>query len=201
MSVSSIAWLCRAKHLRIFKAEVAGVGLPHPPEGFTFRELRAEDFRCGALFQVKNRAPQFERMVRSGHRCFGLVTEAGEAVAYLWLSSPRFGTPIVPFEFGLACRIPDDAAYIWDCRVHPDYRNRGLYRFGLNSLLALVAESGAAVALIASEAVNAPSNAAIVAAGFAAQYAVTIIRLPLGLEFIAAHGRIMFRRPGGVIPL
>lgn len=171
------------------------------PEGFEFRALRATDFSHGALFQEKNRAAYFEQRLNAGHRCFGFVTQQGETVAYLWLSSPQYETPSAPFELGLSCRIPPRTGYIWDCRTKPEFRNRGLYRHGLKLLQALCRADGLQSAVIATEVLNGASKAAIMAAGFAADYKMVILRLLGRIYFIAVRGSVLLRGPHGTVDL
>ena len=140
-------------------------------------------------------------MLLDGHRGYGYVTPQGEAISYIWLSSPRFGTAVVPFELGLSCRIGADSGYIWDCRTHGDYRKRGLYRCGLKHMQALCREAGLKSATIVSEVRNHPSQAAILAAGFTAGYNIAILRLFGRLYVISAGGRIFIRGRYGVVDL
>ena len=186
----------------VYRAELpGGETADGDPEGLEFRALGAMDFSRGALFQEKNRARHFEQRLKIGHRCWGFVTEHGEAVSYLWLSSPRFGTPTAPFELGLTCRIAPRTGYIWDCRTQTEFRNRGLYRQGLKRLRALCRADGMQSALIASDVLNGASRAGIVGAGFASDYAMAILRLLGRYFFIAAHGQILFRTPGKAVDL
>jgi ribosomal protein S18 acetylase RimI-like enzyme len=186
----------------LYRAALPGMMPPaNAPQGLEFRALAAEDFRRGAIFKEKNRAPQFERMLNAGHRCYGFVTAQGEAASYLWLSSPRYATPAALFELRLSCRIAPGTVYIWDCRVHPDFRRRGLYRDGLKRVMALGQLDGLTAAVIASEAGNDASNAAIMAAGFVADYSMTILRFLGTFYLVAARGRIFVRGPGGVVDI
>ncbi len=191
----------RLRRIVIYRAALPGGAAGPVPDALGFRALGPDDFLRGAIFREKNRANHFARQLEAGHRCYGFVTREGKAASYLWLSSPRLGTPTAPFELGLDCRIPGDAAYIWDCRVHPSYRNRGLYRHGLNRMMALAAESGAAAAIIASETDNAASNVAIVGAGFRAQHAVRVVLLMGRFVIVAARGGLTVHRPGDTIAL
>ncbi len=185
-----------------YRAMLEGVAPPtEAPQDFEFRQLATEDFRRGAIFQEKNRAAQFERSAGLGHRCYGFVTAGGEPVSYLWLSAPRYGTPVALFDLGLSCRIAPETVYIWDCRVHPDFRSRGLFREGLKHVMALGRLDGLLAAVIASEAANHPSSTAITAAGFKTDYAMTICRFLGRLYAVAACGRILLRGPGGVVDI
>ena len=109
----------------------------------TFRELRESDFRSSLVFKEKDREHRYIHRLKQAHRCFGFVTPTSEVAYYMWVSSPLFGVSVTPFEARLSCRIPEQAAYLWDARTAESFRGHGLYTDGMWQFKRLCYEHGA----------------------------------------------------------
>jgi len=100
---------------------------------------------------------------RQGHEIFGYEKD-GIIVAYFWVTKTGNLTPIV---YNLKFKVPSNSIYIWDCRTHDKYRNKGIFAAGIRSISAMnLAEN----ILIAANSDNHASNKAIKNVGFVEKY-------------------------------
>ena len=134
---------------------------------FKFRELIPDDFSNHAVFEIKNRRSRYLDHLKNGHRCFAFENNRGDIVAYFWLT---FGDTVysrpVPIFRKSTWLLTEGEAYIWDCRTIDAYRQRGLYKEGLNRLVYLCQQQNVMNIMMSSHASNQASNAGIMSVGF-----------------------------------
>jgi ribosomal protein S18 acetylase RimI-like enzyme len=103
-----------------------------------------------------------EQRLRDGHLLF-VKNEQDQPVGYFWYSTEGL---IVPWEKNHSLKVASKTAYIWDCKIAPDYRGRGFYRAALMELLSFAnMRSCASVSIYCSQ-TNTASKKAIEKAGF-----------------------------------
>lgn len=136
-------------------------------KNFNFRELNEEDFYKNIVFEEKDRKNRYLNHIKKGHRCFAFVDSKGMTAAYFWLTIGRENQyhPVPIFKQSGWLLSPDEA-YLWDCRTLANYRRQGLYKAGLQRLVALCQQQHIKKIMMSCDISNAISNAGIISAGF-----------------------------------
>ena len=133
---------------------------------FSLEDLQSLSFE--RMLDSRKKAA-FAARIEMGHRVFGYrMLTSNEAIAYFWLTYDQHKQVHVPFEFDLKWSVEKCRAYIWDCKVHPEFRRKGIYTAGLIALSQFACVSGAKAIEIYCSASNLASANGIVRAGFAA---------------------------------
>jgi len=176
------------------------IALPALSGIYRFRRLTLADFEVSSLGLEKGRVHRFSQRLRKGHQAWGYVDRTGGLACYLWFSSPLFNAPPADFECGLKVKTQKDAAYIWDCRTHPDHRERGLYRHGLVELANRAAQFGARVVQIVTRRENTRSQQSIEAAGYRRIASVVCFRW-FNVVMIVSKRMLALKFVGSVISL
>jgi hypothetical protein len=145
------------------------------PEGYTFTDLTARDFRECALAAERGRLPRFEERLSNGYRCAGFRDVEGRVVSYIWIASGDAGPSSVVIWRDVRVSLAKLDIFFWDCRTDPAHVRRGLYRTGLRMAGARLASAGSRRAFIETDVDNAPSRRGIVGAGFLPAEELTLI--------------------------
>lgn len=151
-----------------FEADVTtGAGQKPNLDELTFGAVDPALFETDPIFAEKGRLESFPVQASRGHRCYAFFDDGGALASYIWITGDVNQQMMVPFVFtGLKMAVCPGSAYIWNCFTAPQFRNRGLYRNGLRSGLAVCATEGIDRVYIACEQNNAASVKGILAAGF-----------------------------------
>lgn len=180
----------------LFAAPARAEGATALPEGYSFRELTADDFDRSELFRERGRAEKFKFRLCGGHRCFGFTGVSGDPVSYVWYSSAGL---LVPWALGLQLCPGPGEAYIWDCRTAPAERGRGLYAAALREARRLAWTEDTGHLYIDCEPGNLASIRGIEHAGFAAIRQIAAYRLG-GLRLIWPAGALPCLMPTIIHP-
>jgi len=115
-----------------------------------------------------------------GCRCFAVVVDGEEVIAYGWLSTRSEWIGELSLEF-----TPDEGeAYIWNCFTLAPHRRLGMYRALLHGIVARAREEGLSRLWIGS--IDDPAEKADADAGFAPVLHLTVTAVA-GIRLVRAR--------------
>jgi ribosomal protein S18 acetylase RimI-like enzyme len=158
-------------------------------------EINESEIHNPILSQVASLAQcpiqDLRNRLQLGHQLF-VQTEAKQMLGYFWFS--RAGL-IVPWEKRLNLLVGPNAAYIWDCRVAPEARNRGLYRSALVQICDLASDKVKDRIYIYCNKKNLASSRGIEGAGFQLLTTVNVRPLILKRALLKRDGKTLVVGP------
>jgi len=170
----------------VFSRELDSSSEDKPPDGYTFTDLTARDFRNCALAAERGRLPRFDERLSNGYRSVGFRDAEGRVVSYVWIACGDTGPSSVSIWRDVRVSLQRRDVFFWDCRTDPAHVRRGLYRSSLLIAGTRLARSGSRRAFIETDVNNAGSRRGIVGAGFLPAEELTLIA-SVGLYWIRSH--------------
>ena len=128
----------------VFSRELDPSREDKPPDGYTFTDLTARDFRNCALAAERGRLPRFDERLSNGYRSVGFRDAEGRVVSYVWIACGDAGPSSVLIWRDVRVSLQRRDVFFWDCRTDPAHVRRGLYHraFSSRALGSPVGEAG-----------------------------------------------------------